>query len=197
VPFAFLLTEQSMAAPRKNPPKDALADIERLAGKGYSTVGLAKHFNVARSVVMRWFEENQSFEEAYEQGRDSYRQALEEQIVSMTLAGKNPAGFIYLLKAKYKMYDQASSSTKVDVAVNAPQAVMLVTDHGTDAQWAAKVAEQQRKLTQGDAQASFPRLPAPQEASETSAEPVGFPESVPAYIRPSAPIYAPSWKGRS
>lgn len=185
-----------MAAPRKNPPKDALADIERLAGKGHSTVGLAKHFGVARSVVMRWFEEDERFEETYEQGRDSYRQALEEQIVSMTLAGKNPAGFIYLLKAKYKMYDQASSNTKVDVAVNAPQAVMIVTDHGTDEEWAAKVAEQQRKLTQGDVQASFLRLSAPQGASETSAEPVSYPQPVCRHMTPSAPIQAPSWRGR-
>lgn len=185
-----------MAAPRKNPPKDALADIERLAGKGYSTVGLAKHFGVNRSVIVRWFEEDERFEETYEQGRDSYRQALEEQIVSMTLAGKNPAGFIYLLKAKYKMYDQASSSTKVDVAVNAPQAVMIVKDHGTDKEWAAKCAEQQRRLTQGDPQASFPRLPAPQNASETSPEPVGeaLPIPAPASL-PDSPC-APRWHYR-
>jgi transposase len=186
-----------MARERINPPKDALADIERLAGKGHSTVGLAKHFGVARSVVMRWFEEDERFEETYEQGRDSYRQAIEEQIVSMTLAGKIPTGFIYLLKAKFKMYDQPSSSTKVDVAVNAPQAVMIVTDHGTDAQWAAKCAEQQRKLTQGDVQASFPALPVPQNASQEPYEPVSYSQPVPAHTMPLALPCAPSWKGRA
>lgn len=149
-----------MGAPRKNPPSNALAEIERLAGKGHSTIGLAKFFNVARSVIKRWFEEDERLEEAYERGRDSYRQALEEQIVSMTLAGRIPTGLIYLLKAKFKMYDQPSSNQRIDVAVNAPQSVLVVKDHGSDEEWEAKAAEQQRKLMQS-AQQPAALLPAP------------------------------------
>jgi len=185
-----------MATPRKNPPKDALETIERLAGKGHSTIGLAKHFGVARSVVKRWFEEDERLEEAYEQGRDSYRQALEEQIVSMTLAGKNCAGMIYLLKSKFKMYDQPSSNQKIDVAVNnQPPQVLIVKDHGSDEEWALKVAEQQRKLTQGD-QAS---LPAPQNAPETRSEPIREADPVAAPIIASAGFVddAPVWRGRA
>ena len=106
-----------MPMPRKYPPSGALETIEALALKGNSMTGLAKHFNVHRDVVGRWFEENSSFEEAYEKGRDSYRQALEEQIIAMTLAGKNPAGLIYLLKAKFKMYDQPNKNDTINVGV--------------------------------------------------------------------------------
>ena len=171
-----------MAAHRKHPPKDALETIERLAAKGYSTVGLAKHFNVSRSVVARWFEENETFEEAYEQGRDSYRQSLEEQIVAMGLAGKNCGGLIYLLKAKFKMFDMPQQETKVDVALNQPVSVMVVKDHGTDAEWEAKVAAQQRALAAPEPLTIQGALPAPQNASTTHEGPVGDLQPVPALL---------------
>jgi AcrR family transcriptional regulator len=179
-----------MAAPRKHPPSNALEDVERLALKGYSTIGLAKFFGVSRATVARWFKENERFEEAYEQGRDAYRQALEEQIVSMTLAGKIPAGLIYLLKAKFKMYDQPGSGKLVDVNVAvAPQPVLIVKDHGTDAAWQAKAIEQQKALTIDAAQnAPVPALP------------IDEPESLPAPVAPSyygppvMPWEAPVWK---
>lgn len=170
-----------MAAPRKHPPSNALAEIERLALKGYSTTGLAKFFGVSRATVARWFEENEKFEEAYEQGRDAYRQTLEEQIVSMTLAGKIPAGLIYLLKAKFKMYDQPGSGKLVDVNVNAPTNVLVIKDYGTNEEWQAKAIAQQKSLTLDAAHIA----PAP-------ALPVDEPLSLPAFVAPAyygPPIY--------
>jgi hypothetical protein len=146
-----------MAAPRKYPPSNALADIERLACKGHSTIGLAKYFGVSRPTIVRWFEENDKFEEAYEQGRDMYRQTLEEQLIQMTLSGRNPAGIIYLLKAKFKMYDvpNKNDTINVGVQVEAPN-VLVIIDHGSDADWQAKAAEQQRKLTAPTIEAILP-----------------------------------------
>jgi hypothetical protein len=136
-----------MPPPRKYPPSNALADIELLACKGHSTIGLAKFFGVSRPTIVRWFDENEKFEEAYEQGRDMYRQTLEEQIIQMTLSGRNPAGLIYLLKAKFKMYDVPNNKPDtINVGVTVAP-VMVVKDHGTDADWQAKAAEQQRRLT--------------------------------------------------
>jgi AcrR family transcriptional regulator len=136
-----------MAAPRRYPPSNALENIELLACKGHSTIGLAKYFGVSRPTITRWFEENDKFEEAYEQGRDAYRQTLEEQIIQMTLSGRNPAGLIYLLKAKFKMFDVPNNKPDLlNVAVEV-KPVMVVIDHGNDADWQAKAAEQQRKLT--------------------------------------------------
>ena len=57
----------------------------------------------------------------------------------MTLANKNPSGLIYLLKAKFKMYDQPGSGKLVDVSVAAPVTnVMIVRDFGTDEEWQRK-----------------------------------------------------------
>jgi hypothetical protein len=168
-----------MAAPRKHPPSNALADIERLALKGNSITGLAKFFGVSRATVARWFEENENFVEAYEQGRDAYRQTLEEQIVSMTLAGKIPAGLIYLLKAKFKMYDQPGSGKLVDVNVAvAPTNVLVMRDHGSDEEWQAKALAQQKALTL-DAATIVPASMLPID------EPVSLPAPVvPAYYGP-------------
>lgn len=186
-----------MAAHRKHPPANALAEIERLAAQGYAQIGIAKHLNVSRSTLKKWMEEDESLQEAFEVGRETERRELHSLLVQSAVQGKPAnANAMFLLKCRHNYREFDSPHTKVDVAV-AVTPVMVVKDFGTDEEWARKVSEQQRKLAQGDVQASFPRLPAPQEASETSAEPVGFPESVPAYIRPSAPIYAPSWKGRS
>jgi transposase len=147
LPAHFFHRSIDMSAPRKWPPANALEDIERLACKGWSTIGLAKHFGVSRSTITRWLSESQKLEDAYEQGRDSYRQALEEQIIQMTLAGKNPAGLIYLLKAKFKMFDVPNNKPDpTNVAVEI-KPVMYVVDHGSDADWEAKALEQQRKLT--------------------------------------------------
>jgi transposase len=139
-----------MAAPRKHPPAGALEEIERMALKGHSTTGIAKFFNVSRACVKRWFEENERFEEAYEQGRDAYRQALEEQLVAATLAGRNVAGLIYLLKSKFKMYDVPNTAAnKVDVNVNTVHPVMVVKDMGSDEEWSARAAKQQAELLAG------------------------------------------------
>jgi len=177
-----------LAAPRKYPPSNALADIEMLACKGWSTIGLAKHFGVSRPTITRWFEENDKFEEAYEQGRDMYRQTLEEQIIQMTLANKNPAGLIYLLKAKFKMYDQPNKNDTINVGVQveAPS-VLVVKDHGDDATWAAKAAEQQKRLTAPTVDAKLVIAP--------SSEVMPPVLTAPAYTPPAIKSYAPpDWK---
>lgn len=55
---------------------------------------------------------------------------------------------IYLLKAKFKMYDQPNKNDTINVGVQVEVPnVLVVKDHGDNATWAAKIAEQQRKLT--------------------------------------------------
>ncbi|MGA7523484.1 MAG: hypothetical protein WBW84_13585 [Acidobacteriaceae bacterium] len=187
-----------MAAHRKHPPNGAAETIEGLAGKGHSTIGVAKHFNVACSTVKRWFTEDQDLQDAYDKGRDSYRQALEEQIVAMGLAGKNCGGLIFLMKAKFGLFDVPQSGTKVDVAVNVPQPVLLVRDFGDDKEWAAKVAEQQRKLCAGENMPAIPaRLPVPQNALQEPAGPVSYTARSSALVPVLAPSYARPWNPES
>lgn len=136
-----------MPAKRIHPPSNALAEIERLAQQGYSQTGLARFFGVSRQTVKRWLEENERLEEAYEQGIDSYRQSIEEKIIVYTAAGKQCAGLIFLMKSRFKYFDiPSNAAAKVDVNVNHVQPVMIVKDHGTDEDWAKKLAAQQRVL---------------------------------------------------
>lgn len=179
-----------MGAPRKYPTKDAAATIERLAADGYAQVGIAKEFGVVASTLKRWMEEDESLREAFNLGREIERRELHGLIKRDAAAGKSAnANAMFLLKCRHGYREFDSPSTKVDVAV-AVASVMIVKDHGTDQEWAAKVAEQQRRLTLADA----PAFPAP----ETGAEPVGYIPPALAPIAAPAPSYAPpSWHARS
>ena len=181
-----------MAAPRKYPPKDAAATIERLAAQGYAQVGIAKEFGVAASTLRRWMEEDEALQEAFDVGRETERRELHALIKRDAVAGKSAnANAMFLLKCRHGYREFDSPNTKVDVAVNVPQAVMIVKDHGSDEEWAAKVAEQQRRLV---TDAAAPMLPAPQCAPQTNGEPVGDGLPAPAPAALAAPIYAPAWR---
>lgn len=177
-----------MAGIRKYPPKDAAEVILDMSARGFSQIGIASHFHVVVSTFKRWIEENEALSEAYEQGKETERQYLHSLIVQCAVQGKPAnANAMFLLKARhgYREFD-SQYSAKVNVAVNAPQPVMIVHDMGTDAQWAAKVAEQQRKLTAPD-----PALDAPPAAQNALPAPVGNPASVHVSVDATAPAYGP------
>src|ERR1700733_5590959 len=93
----------------------------------------------------------------------------------------------FLLKCRHGYREQDSPSTKIDVAVNASQPVMIVRDHGSDEEWAAKCEEQQRRLV---TDAAVPQTTAARLLESKSAADL----SIPAPARLPAPIYAPAWK---
>ena len=135
-----------MAAHRKLPPDEAAPEIERLAAEGFSFLGIAAHFKVSRECFKRWLDEDEGLNEAFEIGRETERQALHALVVASAKANK-PANVnaFFLLKARHG-YVETDNRTKVnvDVAVNS---VLVVKDHGSDEEWAAKCAAQQRALT--------------------------------------------------
>jgi hypothetical protein len=147
-----------MGAPRKNPPKNAAEEIERLAAQGYSMIGLCKHFGVARPTLKRWLEEDEELQDAYEGGRDAQRQQLETLLMQSAVAGKNAnANAMFILKCKFGWREMDSPNTKVDVAVAVSNSVLVVKDHGTDEQWAARVADfGAQKSSSEDSNASSP-----------------------------------------
>jgi len=182
-----------MAAPRKYPPPNIDELIEQyVAGEGGSTVILGRAIGVSDSTVRKWFAEDDKLKERYEGAREAYMHKLYLELLQMSRAGKgNIAGLIYTLKAKFKQYDMPGSGKLVDVNVNVPQPVLIVRDHGTDEEWAAKVAEQQRRLV---TDAAAPMLAAPQCAPQTNGEPGGDGLPAPAPASLAAPIYAPAWR---
>ena len=134
-----------MAAPRKHPPKNAADTIQQLAATGFSIIGIAKNLGVTRETFKRWLDDSESLQDAFEAGRESERQALHAAIYRSAMEGK-PANVnaFFLLKARHGYKEGDSQNVQVDVKLSP---VMVIRDHGTDQQWAAKLAEQQRRLT--------------------------------------------------
>ena len=201
-----------MGAPRKHPPQNAAEMIQHLAATGFAIIGIARELKVSKETFKRWLDESEPLQEAFEAGREIERQALHASVYRSAMEGK-PANVnaFFLLKARhgYIEADNRSASVNVDVKV---ASVLVVKDHGTDDQWAAKAAEQQRRLVL-DAESSLP-LPKPSEpqasvsdeqspvaASEApswAAPRSSMPLDVPAQPTPSPSRYdAPVWRGNA
>jgi len=178
-----------MAAHKKNPPEDAAEHIRRLAAEGFGQLGIAAHFTVSTQTFKRWIEEDDTLNEAYELGKETERQALHALVVASARANK-PANVnaFFLLKARHG-YVETDNRTKVNVDV-AVSSVLVVRDHGSDEQWAATVAAQQRALTADSS--STRQIEAPQ-APQIEAVASFAPPAIlaPVYSPVSAPVAAP------
>jgi hypothetical protein len=195
-----------MAAPRKNPPKDAAKTTESLAAQGYSIIGIAKNLGVSKETFKKWCEEDDALQEAFEAGREIERQALHALIVQSAAMNK-PANVnaFFILKARHGYRESDSSNTNVNVGIAAPN-VLVVVDHGTDEEWQAKVAAQQRALTADSTSPARLAAPAPPQvdAAATFAPPAYLPpayasQAVPvAAVVPPAPVHnAPCWQAKA
>jgi hypothetical protein len=173
-----------MAAPRKLPPEGAAEDIRRLAAEGFGQVGIAAHFNVSRDCFKRWIEESEELNDAYEMGKETERQALHAMVVASAKANKGAnVNAFFLLKTRhgYVETDNRTAKVNVDVAVSS---VLVVKDHGDDAEWAARCAAQQRALIEADS--ASPRT------IETSTAPLVEPLALPEPPAICEPAYAPT-----
>ena len=91
-----------MGAPRKHPAKDAVETIERLAGQGYAIIGIAKNLGVSKETFKKWCEEDGTLQEAFENGRETQRQALIALIVQSAVMNKPAnANAMFLLKTMH------------------------------------------------------------------------------------------------
>jgi hypothetical protein len=194
-----------MAAPRKHPPANAVSEIERLAAAGHSIIGVARQLGVTKGTFKRWCDEDESIQEAFEVGRDTHRQYLVSLIVEAAKVNKGAnANAMFLLKTMHGFREFDSPNTKVDVNLNAPTNVLVVKDLGTNEEWAAKAAAQQRALTADCTSAPLP-LEAPQPARVDLHPSFAPPAYLAPILAPSAPTQAPQapqfeipvWRGRA
>lgn len=173
-----------MPAVRKNPPANASQTIRDLATKGHSLVGIASHFGVSKDTLKNWLEKYPSLEDAFEIGKDAQRQALHQMLYEKAMAKGDSLAALSILNSLYGWRDPRKGST-VDVNVDVKvQNVMVVTDHGTDDQWAAKAAEHQRKLVMG--------ADSPKTITVEAAPALPAPAPVPPWV-PPALAAAPTW----
>lgn len=177
-----------MGTPRKHPPKNAAETIERLAAQGHAIIGIAKQLGVGRDVFKRWCEEDGSLQEAFELGRETERVQLHSLVVQSAVMNK-PANVnaFFILKSRHGYRENEPSQVNVGVAVASN--VLVVKDHGNDAEWARKAAEQQAKLIAHAASAAPPQIEIP----------VAQPASIEAQTvpPPPPPFGPPSWRGNA
>ncbi|HTF67649.1 MAG TPA: hypothetical protein VK638_33720 [Edaphobacter sp.] len=178
-----------MPPPRKNPPLNAAETIRGLAEKGVSNVGIAMQFKVSKETLKRWLDDYPQLQEAFEQGREIERQALHAAVYRSAIEGK-PANVnaFFLLKARFGYVEADNRKGGVDVNVDVKvQNVMVVTDHGSDSEWAAKAAAQQKALVLDAASDAQPvkKLEAPQVEAAQIVIPA---PSTPTWMPPQAPI---------
>jgi hypothetical protein len=186
-----------MGAPRKHPQKDAAEVIERLATEGRAIIGIAKHLGVSRETFKAWCERDESLQEAFEIGRDAHRQYLVTLLMQAAASNKGTnANAMFLLKTMHQFRE--NDTPKVEVGVSVTQNVLVVKDHGSDAEWEAKAVAQQRALV---LEAASP--PKQIEASVTYVPTVAAPW-IPAHLSvlapapPAPPSYAPNeWRGNT
>jgi hypothetical protein len=136
-----------MGAPRKNPPSNAAQTIRELTEKGFSNVGIAMHFGVAKETVKRWLEDDERLQDAFDSGREVERQALHAAVYRSAMEGK-PANVnaFFLLKARFGYVEADNRNTNINVGVTVAPSVMVVHNHGSDEEWMAKAAAQQAAL---------------------------------------------------
>lgn len=136
-----------MGAPRKNPPPNAAATIGKLASEGHAIIGIAKSLGVSRETFKRWLDDDPTLQDAFDIGRETERHYLHTLIVQAAVLNKGAnVNAMFLLKARHGYREGDQQNVQVEVKV---QNVLRVPDHGSDAEWAAKAAVQQRRLSLG------------------------------------------------
>lgn len=175
-----------MGAPRKNPPANAAVEIERLAAQGFANIGIAMHFKVSKETLKRWLDDYPDLQEAFEQGREVERQRLHAAVFSAAMAGKGAnVNAFFLLKARFGYVEADQKSVNVNVGVAVAQNVLVVKDHGSDAEWQAKALAQQRRITAPETS------PSQLDASQAAFGPPAYLPAPEAVTTPPAPSYGP------
>jgi hypothetical protein len=102
-----------------------IPQIIALASTGFSKRGIARHFQVSEQTLNRWFDEDETLQEAFIQGRESERQALHNVLYKLAVEEKDKVSAMFLLKARhgYREGDQAEQSNKVSITFNLPGAM--------------------------------------------------------------------------
>jgi hypothetical protein len=112
--------------PRKQPPEDAAAIIQKLASEGRGIMGVASQLRTDRGTLQRWFEENPELREAFEAGKEQERHELHQILLRDARDGEKPnINAIFLLKARhgYREGDTGEQPSRLNITFNLPGAM--------------------------------------------------------------------------
>jgi len=191
-----------MGRPRENPPTNAAATIKQLAKEGAEPIVIAEHFGVHVEMLMEWIEADEKLAYAYKVGQALLKKELIDRLRVASQKNQSLDGNAkFLLRSVFGMSEDGESTGSRKAGEEpAPVNVLVVKDFGTDEQWAAKAAEQQRRLTVNAS------TPLPSQASQLALEATVSAEVVPSPVvplppsykpNPPRPVVAPSWKRKA
>ena len=90
-----------------------IPQIIALASTGFSKRGIARHYQVSEETLNRWFDEDETLQEAFMQGREQERQALHNVLYKLAIDEKDKVSAMFLLKSRhgYREGDQQDNPT--------------------------------------------------------------------------------------
>lgn len=113
--------------PRKEIPAGAVRNIESLASRGFSVVGVAAGLGTNVHTLKKWFTENPELLQSFDRGREKERHALHNMLYRQAMKKGNATAAMFLLKARhgYREGDQAETSNRVSITFALPGALSM------------------------------------------------------------------------
>ena len=110
--------------PRRAPPTDAAARIEKLAAEGWSMKGIAKSLGTDHETLRRMLEDHPALRQGFDNGRERERHALHNSLYVAAMNGQIAAA-MFLLKARhgYREGDQSDTANRVSIEFKLPGAM--------------------------------------------------------------------------
>jgi hypothetical protein len=110
-----------------NAPAEAAQRIRALASDGFSIVGVAAAMGVGKDQLGAWMERDPTLKEAFDEGRETERQTLHNQLFRLAMEKGNAPAAMFLLKARhgYREGDQSDQAGRVNVTIALPGAMTL------------------------------------------------------------------------
>ena len=116
-------------APRKEPPKDALAIIKTAAATGASKRGVAMALGAHVETLNKWLDESPELKEAFEQGRETERATLHNVVYETAMARNGKESLLaafFLLNSRHGYKDERpTEANRVSVTFNIPAALPM------------------------------------------------------------------------
>lgn len=112
--------------PPKQPPADAVKQIEKLAAEGATIVGIARALRTSADTLARWREEYPEIQAAIDNGRDVLHFELQNLLLQKARNGDTVA-LLFYLKSRFgwREGDQSETANRVTINFQLPGAISM------------------------------------------------------------------------
>ena len=110
---------------KKEPSKDDLVQLEKLASAGYGTYAAAEKIGISQTTLLRWFRDYPDANTSWKRGLESEEHFILSELMKILKDKGNPLPGIFLLKSRhgYREGDMAAADSRVAIQVVMPAAL--------------------------------------------------------------------------